>query len=110
MLASDASYPGLEVSRHVDSGSVVDAQPHVPLTLCRALNANNMETLQQFTLVSAGSESDSFRLFFRHYHPPICENAALRVPTRNTILSSVSSLSQVRWVPRWNASIAQILA
>jgi hypothetical protein len=87
-LASDASYLGFEVSRHFDSGSILDTQAHVTLSLCPALNANNMETLQQFTLVSARSESDSFRLFSRHYYPQLYENADLRVPIRNTILAS----------------------
>jgi hypothetical protein len=108
-LASDAFYLGFEVSRHFDSGSVLDTQAHVTLSLCPGLNANNMETLQQFTLDSARSESDSFRLFSRHYYPQINGNADLRVPTRNAILASVPSLSLMRWVPRWNESIAQIL-
>jgi hypothetical protein len=95
-LASDSSYPGFEVSRHFDGGSVLDTQVDVTSSLCPALNANNMETLQQFTLVLARSESDSFRLFFRQYYPPIYENADLRVPICNTILASVPPLSQVR--------------
>jgi hypothetical protein len=95
-LAFDSSYSGFKVSRRFDSGSFLNTQVDLTLSLCPALNANNMETLQQFTLVSARSESDSFRLFFRHYYPQLFENADLCVPMLNTILSSVLPLSQVR--------------